>query len=464
MSFPDSTVSHSENEISADNTEIEKEKGIINNETTTTKENEIEMTTKMADKPTELQQNVTTMAPSMTTLPSDIINNVHSNNYFDNFSSVLQKETVTTQIPREEENTTLDVVTKAVDILTNENTTTSTKDTVGTVEHTTIPVINVTNGMNENITEANMNNTSIANERIDFVTETVEATTVQANEASTANSTALHNFNEISSSTEDLIALETTTKNKVVQEKSIQISEQPTTVQAEVTDTVKSVVHFITSEEENDVAGDDTLHNEQLSSSSTTTETSTNRSYEVKESSLDFTTTEKLFISTKPTIEAVVVEDELSVEPLTKINTVEDDQSKDVAYRSIDSSELNNIPDDNYIKEIYHIQNSTSKPEDNSVVPVVVVSSDDVKPVTEDFEIPKFIRCYFEQFQCLNGTSNKDGSYCIPSTDRCDSVFDCSDGSDEVNCEEEKCPNNHQVRKTVIPSTVFLIFDVFSVC
>jgi len=48
------------------------------------------------------------------------------------------------------------------------------------------------------------------------------------------------------------------------------------------------------------------------------------------------------------------------------------------------------------------------------------------------------------QFQCENGTS-REGAYCVSLSSKCDSVKDCSDGSDEKNCIEEGCPGNFQV-------------------
>lgn len=48
-------------------------------------------------------------------------------------------------------------------------------------------------------------------------------------------------------------------------------------------------------------------------------------------------------------------------------------------------------------------------------------------------------KCTTGQFQCVNGTS-RDGAYCVPLSVKCDSEKDCSDGSDEANC--EGCPDN----------------------
>lgn len=47
------------------------------------------------------------------------------------------------------------------------------------------------------------------------------------------------------------------------------------------------------------------------------------------------------------------------------------------------------------------------------------------------------------QFQCINGTSKR-GSACINLSSKCDSINDCSDGSDETGCIENGCPGNFQ--------------------
>lgn len=461
---------------------IKKEKALIHNETTTnkcedSKDCEIEMTTEMSEKSSDSQQkDPTTLTPDITTLPSDIINNIHSNSYFDNFSSISPKENgkeiQTTETFKEVEKTMGgDDIPSTETIMTNSETEVITKSTTNITDdnenteqtHNTDKLPSDTDNKStetaseetipENINEVNtvINETLEAADRMDVSTERSGDSAQISKEESSTNSTYLHNFNELGSSTEDLIALETTTKHRVIQEKSVFLTEPPTTVQAEVLDTVKTVVHFITSDEVNDVASPDNIHNDPsitttsttVSPTTTSTDSSTNKTYEVNEASLDITTTEKLFISTKPTTEMVVSEDELSVEPLTKIN-VENEDTKEVASRSIDSSESNNISDEYLIKDYTVDENSTKKQIQNHVL-AEKSSPNDIKPVTEDFELPKFIRCNLEQFQCTNGTSIKDSSYCIPKNDRCDSVFDCSDGSDEVKCEEEKCPNNFQV-------------------
>ena len=70
-------------------------------------------------------------------------------------------------------------------------------------------------------------------------------------------------------------------------------------------------------------------------------------------------------------------------------------------------------------------------------IPVAILTSEDIAP--QIF----FSKCKSGQFQCVNGTS-RDGAYCVSLSAKCDSENDCSDGSDEVNCEQEGCPGNFQ--------------------
>lgn len=467
---------------------MKKEKSLIvdklsTNSSSPNKDSETETTTEFQS------DNSTTMTALETTIPPDIINNVHSNNFFEKYSplveNVNENRKITNHMPKEE-NTTVGNMNASTETITSitmkgigtteelsMNITDATRPTENTTVIDNLPVV-IENEVSPNdITSEKLRNedsttlktivnqTLVSAERIDTSTEMIEATTIPMTKEDFPNSSLLNNFSDINSSTEDLLALETTTKHKVIQEKSVDLNEQPTTLHAEILDTVKSVVHFITSEEENDVSSHNNFQNNQVSSSSSTTESITNKAYEVKEASSDFTTTEKLFVSAKPITEASALEDELSVEPLTKINSFEDEHNKEISFRSIDSSESNNISDEVLSKEARERENTTEKESENIYFPIVKPSFDDIKPVTEDFEIPKFIRCHLGQFQCLNGTSINDGSYCIPNTDRCDSVFDCSDGSDEVRCEEEKCPNNYQVTQKVSPGSRILISEFF---
>lgn len=63
------------------------------------------------------------------------------------------------------------------------------------------------------------------------------------------------------------------------------------------------------------------------------------------------------------------------------------------------------------------------------------------------FIIYTFCNVYYlvtGQFQCSNGTT-REGAYCVPLSAKCDSVNDCSDGSDELGCIQDGCPGNFQV-------------------
>nr|CAD7447545.1 unnamed protein product [Timema bartmani] len=54
-----------------------------------------------------------------------------------------------------------------------------------------------------------------------------------------------------------------------------------------------------------------------------------------------------------------------------------------------------------------------------------------------------FSKCAAGQFQCVNGTS-QEGAYCVGFSAKCDSINDCSDGSDEIGCIVDGCPGNFQ--------------------
>jgi len=70
----------------------------------------------------------------------------------------------------------------------------------------------------------------------------------------------------------------------------------------------------------------------------------------------------------------------------------------------------------------------------------VTIASDSKEANTTPNTIA-YSKCNADQFQCTNGTS-RDGAYCVPLSAKCDSEDDCSDGSDEINCEAEGCPGN----------------------
>lgn len=86
-----------------------------------------------------------------------------------------------------------------------------------------------------------------------------------------------------------------------------------------------------------------------------------------------------------------------------------------------------------------------------TTVPRPTKSPDTVVETTSHIDVPfprlppniVYSKCTAGQFQCTNGTS-RDGAYCVKRSAQCDSENDCSDGSDELNCEEDGCPGNFQ--------------------
>ncbi|CAH0558245.1 unnamed protein product [Brassicogethes aeneus] len=266
------------------------------------------------------------------------------------------------------------------------------------------------------------------------------------------------NMSEVSSSTEDLIALETTTNGLKMNMDNMTSPLEGTTIHAEIIKTVNEVVNVVNDSES-------TTSENNLSS---TTEAAKNE-YKVNESTDDITTTEKLFVLSKATTKSNDIDlstnQDLSVEPLTKDNSLHDEDT----FNQLDSDDSNNFNElDKAITteepvtiasdetEKYQKPGKKSYLDDKSKFKAkldkeMMITTEeyeastniaDVKPVTEDFTLHSFSRCTSEQFQCQNGTATKNGSYCISIKDRCDSVDDCTDGSDEVNCQEEGCPNN----------------------
>ncbi|XP_063880837.1 uncharacterized protein LOC135111464 isoform X3 [Scylla paramamosain] len=57
---------------------------------------------------------------------------------------------------------------------------------------------------------------------------------------------------------------------------------------------------------------------------------------------------------------------------------------------------------------------------------------------------PPKVLCHEDQVECVNGTST--WGRCIPRNSRCNSVPDCSDKSDELDCKENNCFGNFQCR------------------
>lgn len=389
------------------------------------------------------------------TLPPEILNNVHSNSFFEReFSKILNDELYPVEKHTSNETTTESSTKKEIiadrDTTSNNmaiNTTTEFNkgaETTAMEEETTISADNI-----------DVSKAAASLPNVQQPTEQIKETTTQLFDNTVSNTTNLNNFNEISSSTEDLLALETTTNNfKPVEKKNTFNIKEATTIHADTIEKVNSVVHFL-AEDENDIT------NNKVTDFTTT---SPDKTYEVQETVSDVTTTERLFISPKPVTNSTEEED-LTVEPLEKeIETNKTFDKKEISYRSFESPETSNdISDENQEKEGFKIKPVTRIDFDSkTAVEFSTISNlntftkessnekgvgfETVKPVTEDFVLPTFSRCSPGQFQCLNGTSVKDGSYCILNSDRCDSVKDCTDDSDEINCEKEGCPNNFQVR------------------
>ncbi|KAK0164312.1 hypothetical protein PV328_002956 [Microctonus aethiopoides] len=104
------------------------------------------------------------------------------------------------------------------------------------------------------------------------------------------------------------------------------------------------------------------------------------------------------------------------------------------------------------IKNHLHLTNTTEKTEDNeeqkeTLVPSMTSSTINPAMNMQNNSVSTFTfsKCNAGQFQCVNGTS-RDGAYCVNLSSKCDSENDCSDGSDEINCEDTGCPGNFQCR------------------
>ncbi|XP_057671957.1 uncharacterized protein LOC130903730 isoform X2 [Diorhabda carinulata] len=252
--------------------------------------------------------------------------------------------------------------------------------------------------------------TTMALDKIE--SETIAATSLPEN------STNIKNFNDISSSTEDLIALETTTNTEgstipIILANQYEVNIGSNDVTTEVSETTTPVSNNIEANDENKEDNEISTQTIQI------TTANFNKEYQVKENVPDITTTEKLFVTHKTTTEILKVEED-STENLSIIPLGEDQTEANIAKKETD-------------KNIELTQNE-----------IIMLTKNEEKPITENFLLPKASRCSPDQFQCFNGTSVKGGNFCVSIVDRCDSVLDCTDGSDELNCIEEGCPNNFQ--------------------
>lgn len=243
-----------------------------------------------------------------------------------------------------------------------------------------------------------------------------------------------------------------------------------TTVRGENIETITEKVFFKT---ENDLT---TTHNNSEDAKETTPKP---RQYEVHEDLTEIITTQSTPLLPVHTTTELVDEKYLKVIPLNPKDTphLDEDVYNKLEQLTASSRDLNDIHNEDLITSYGNNGNDiedshtdgavivTKKPEflekntkkeaylekkdlyDKKIKNEQTATSSftEVKPVTEGFSFTGFSRCASGQFQCVNGTSIKDGSYCIPKSDRCDSVDHCSDASDETDCVKEGCPNNFQV-------------------
>lgn len=386
--------------------------------------------------------------------------------------------------------------------------------TLAPVEETTVIASN-----SEDSVEANKENLTLVEtttpkkaEVNTLIPEAVEATTilpslkeeteqVNTTASNATESEALANLQDFSSSTEDLIALETTTKslsklvnNTSPQEIAVLAEEKPpTTVHAEIIETATHTVQVVAA---NEVETTPSISNnietvvldqEKVNATGSTTI----KSLVEAENDVSATQTPSSVNATQ----AEVSTEGLSVIPLPEHET---NDTKQEIKRVVDENDYNRLDGndvlvhlvsttttenfvkadkENFFTDSYLLSNNEQKPvydkyekkahkkeyydkkgkydklaaEEQKVVTEALTTtpSSAVEAMTmmENEMIAQFggSKCLTGQFQCVNGTSVKDGSYCISGDDRCDSVSDCSDGSDEEGCQESSCFDNFQV-------------------
>ncbi|XP_057336958.1 uncharacterized protein LOC130675357 isoform X1 [Microplitis mediator] len=99
-------------------------------------------------------------------------------------------------------------------------------------------------------------------------------------------------------------------------------------------------------------------------------------------------------------------------------------------------------------EEQQHQQQSENVNKDittTGIMSTTVATTQTMSPDEKSTMAFKFSKCNIGQFQCVNGTS-RDGAYCVNLSSKCDSENDCSDGSDELNCQNDGCPGNFQCK------------------
>lgn len=323
---------------------------------------------------------------------------------------------------------------------------------------------------------------------------------------------------DVSSSTEDLIALETTTNrlmkslnNTDPQEISVIADDKPpTTIHAEIIETVTHKVNVVTLQpvetitmvqnkteattealikpvvlnSTSAVEGENDINNSNLPR--TEPETSSKASEEISTEGLSVIPLPEHEVNdTKQDKKRVVDENDYNRLDATDLLTQEKEKLLEatklsettenaVSSTSTESMDKVNIKE-NLFTDTYLLSNNEQKPlfdkydkkshkkeyydkknkldkfiaeEQKSDETTQKNDETTIKLIAESTTAPPMIessKCQAEQFQCTNGTSVKDGSYCIEKDARCDSVNDCSDDSDEMGCEENKCVGNFQV-------------------
>ena len=164
------------------------------------------------------------------------------------------------------------------------------------------------------------------------------------------------------------------------------------------------------------------------------------RNFHLHRSSVDFTT-EKPTVSVQPRNEGhVEMEPGQVIELDGKLNQA---GSQPSVFPLIQSSVASIAQEANHVAK--QSTDATVPPSTQTKLPDAVVESTSHIDVSF-LDLPPnsvFSKCTAGQFQCANGTS-RDGAYCVKLSAKCDSENDCSDGSDELNCEEEGCPGNFQ--------------------
>lgn len=215
-----------------------------------------------------------------------------------------------------------------------------------------------------------------------------------------------------------------TTELPVVDVRQISSSEGPTSTEVDATDASLEQTTFDSAES--------------LESSSSKEERSSS--------------TESSPSSSEPTTIERESDTELKVIPLPSSTTTAEDPPPE---KSTTSNETNTASEEStetttghfLSKATFHLNSSdslgTSEPSDKTQTPETMTTTTTVAVPIERSNF-NYSRCTAGQFECQNGTSIKDGSACINQNERCDSIFQCSDRSDETDCELLGCPGHFQ--------------------